>query len=239
LMSADMHVECAIASFVGDADEMAPVAFRVRDDSRTVVVADSIGHRGPAVGAAHRATNALLAALPPFREPSLDPTQALCRALDAANAAVSVPDIESGSGLPGTVSMAVIMVRGPDVVIAGIGNIRCYRTRAGGVSLVTRERSSTTGLRSAEGKPAHALGIGSSIQPEVTVQCAREGDRYVLCSAAVWTLARAEDFVDSVARARNAGDACQALRTRARSSNRGFVIAVMELSAGTHGRISL
>ena len=230
-MSDDIHVECAVTSYAGDRDQTAPAAFRIGHDSRFVVVAESIGPRARSIGAAHRATSAFVEALPNLRGSGLDASKEIRRALEAANAAVYVEDDGAGAmGPTGAVSMAVVMVRSSDVLIAGIGDVQCYRARAGNVSRLTREHSPVAALSSPEGMLTRALGIGRSIEPDVTVRRARDRDRYVLCSAGPWAQARPDDVGEVVARARSADDACQALRTHVRSYDGGYVIAVLELA---------
>lgn len=250
-MNDELHVECAIASCVGKGDDSAPAAFRVAQDSRLVVVADAIGHRARATAAAHRATNALIEAMPQMKNNDLDVRSEIRRAFEAANAAVYVEDSPAGLvAAPDAVSMAVLVVCGSDIVIASIGNVRCYRARAGSVSLMTRDHSAMAALRpeatAAGGQVTvdafeiqhqnvltRALGMTPTIQPDVTLRSARGGDRYLLCSGGLWMQLPEAQLGRAVAQARNAEDACQALRSLVRGYDFGYVLAALDLAGGS------
>lgn len=94
------------------------------------------------------------------------------------------------------------------VVVAHVGDSRCYRLRGDELSRLTRDHDEhpLVGRRL-----TRCLGGGCALEVEVLTSDARSGDVYVLCSDGLWEAVPDADVRDIAASARDAADACERL----------------------------
>lgn len=250
MTSRDTIVECAVGAFGGSTAAPSGTTFRVTHGGRLLVVADAVGPRARAAGAAQQAIDALVAAVPKIPD-VVEKLEPLLRAgFDAANAAAAVDDAARGLAAPEGVALAVIIFSGANVLIGNVGNSRCYRARGSELSVLTRDHSGVAQLQSDArlGKAAHvpsdpfqvhyggllsrSLGVGS-VTPDITVGSAGDGERYVLCTAGLWSELSDAELREAIVRASSAEDACRRLQNRLRAHAPGHALLVAQLSV--HG----
>jgi protein phosphatase len=105
-----------------------------------------------------------------------------------------------------TLTMAVM--RGPQVIIANVGDSRTYLYRNGTLRLITRDHSLVASLIS-EGqiRPEEIythpqrnviyryLGQRDNVQPDIYQHCFQPGDELLLCSDGLWEMVRSEQKI--------------------------------------------
>jgi PPM family protein phosphatase len=238
--------ECAISS-TGEEAGPGPVAFRLSRGGRLVVVAEAIGLRACSSGAAH---HAVVAATDAYRISPDSPRSeeaALLHAMQAANEAVAgEPDQPTAAARDNAVSLVMASVLDSHVVVANIGNCRCYRSRAGTLTPLTRDHSALAALdrtlaeaksRSANAFETHnmnlltrALGASDTVKPDLEAHALADGDQYLLCTAGLWSSVSQDDIARSLARERNLDGASRSLRSAIRGHVDSYAFVIIGVS---------
>jgi protein phosphatase len=125
-----------------------------------------------------------------------------------------------------TITAALVFER--VVLVAQVGDSRCYLFREGKLSPLTRDQSVVQELieagaitsEQARTNPQRnlilqALGSGSRLEVALSRSELVEGDQLLLCSDGLWGLVEAEEISDILQGAANAEEACEALVARA------------------------
>ena len=205
-MTADeLTINCWVASSGGRGEGPAAGAFRIAHEARLIAVADAVGLRAREGRAAHQVVQTFVDQMVELPLRSEDVTRALQAGFQAANLAVLSEEPTRGlAAVPDAVTLVAVVFRGAKAVIASVGNSRCYRARAGTVTLLTRDHSAVAELRGADPEDGHsmsdpfqthhrnlltrALGIDSSVMPDITARNApMQTSSHCRCSA-VYTM---------------------------------------------------
>lgn len=240
------RIECSVASSAAGADGPPAGAFRMEHEGRFLAVADAIGIRAQTTGAAHRALQSFFEPLLRMVPESVEALRnAIHTAFDSANAVIATGEETHGiATAPDAVALAALGFFGTEVVIAHVGNVRCYRARAGSIAQLTRDHSAVAELRGGEigdiaertFDPFHthhrnlltrALGMGTPT-PEVSTRSARRGDRFLLCTANVWSEVSEAQLQVALDQARSPEDACRLLRCHI-GTRSGYVIVAADV----------
>ena len=128
-----------------------------------------------------------------------------------------------------TVTMAVL--RGPQVVIANVGDSRTYLFRNGTLRLITRDHSLVASLVSEGQIPPEEiylhpqrnviyryLGQKGQAQPDIFQHYIQPGDQLLLCSDGLWEMIRSEQEIAEILE--SAGDPQQACHDLVQAANR-------------------
>jgi PPM family protein phosphatase len=144
--------------------------------------------------------------------------QALRSAAAAAN--IAVFDTAAAAGRRGmATTLTALAVAGGQVLVAHVGDSRCYQIRAGSCTQLTADHSRVGellrhGLISPEQAAKHparsqltrAVGTDPIVQVDLVRVAARPGDVFVLCSDGLWDLVARHELIDAAAAALPGGD---------------------------------
>lgn len=179
------------------------------------VVADGMGGHAAGEVAARLAVDTVRRVLCEPPAPP-DPHAAIERAIQEANRAIleRTHEREELQGMGTTLVLA--LVDAASAWISHVGDSRAYRVRQGRIELLTRDHSWVSeqvrlGLMSQEEARRHpwrnvitrALGSRDEVEVEVGVEPLRSGDRLLLCSDGLNSMAGEEEILDAV---RGAGE---------------------------------
>lgn len=209
---------------------------RIGGDGRVALVIDAVGVRARAFGAATRTASVVLRTLQASRAPSLP--VAVERALDVANVTCAALCESEEAPLARAVSVAGLAIRGDRLCVFNIGNTRIYRLSAGNLEQCVPDHCVLSQLgpfdraappRAFERHYANlvtdALGLEERAKPAIRSIPATVGDRFVLCTANVWTEVVARTLGDLLARGSQRDVATIVRRAIRPSLQYAFVVA--------------
>lgn len=212
-------------------------AFGIGCEGRLCIVAESTGMRSRSAGSAGFAVRTLLDCVSAVPNEVDGAVELLRRAFDFANRALLGESNPGFAAPPDAVSALALAVVGAQAVVGHVGNARCYRARADDIVRLTRDHSALAELSEATAAPeadafnvhnrnllTRGLGMGDRVELEIDVRSSRPGDRFLLCSSAVWCELRDVTLGD-ILRAPTADAAARELRKYARVSG-GSVVTV-------------
>lgn len=210
---------------------------------RIVVVADGMGGHSYGEIASRVAARSLIAAFEQLGGPSelLAETRArLIAAFQAANDTVGRHPSAGQPGGLGTTLVAAAFV-GRHVVVANVGDSRCYRLRDGGLSVLTDDHSvAAEAVRSPESYPGSLLQRAeratnvltrcvdgrAELMIDTMVSSCQAEDVFLLCSDGLWGCVGPDTIVAILVNATDPNDACDRLIGAAWAGGGGDNIAV-------------
>jgi PPM family protein phosphatase len=219
-------------------DHEGRAVFAASRSGRLVVVAEATGERAHGSDAAHEAAHLLLDAAPRDSDSTVVFVDQLRPTLAALNRHLLPADAPWGRISPShAVSLALLAFCDSGLVMANMGDTRCYFSRAG--KLQTLNRTVAEGsLGSAQvGRPsseeddaqgARALGVTHSLVPDISVHTLRRGDRILLCTAGFWRRVEHEHLAPVLMRHDSAAAVVDALRARSPASIEECALALSE-----------
>lgn len=193
-----MIVECAVGVPEGDAGGPSGTACRVGHGGRLMVVADAVGPRARAEGAARQAVDAFVGFIPAIPATIQEGERLLRGGFEAANLAASVDERARGLAAPEGVALVAVLIVGENALVANVGSSRCYCARGCELTVLTRDHSGVAQLQTGFG----ALGRQPKSPP------IRSGSTIVTCSADRWALARSAQMFRSARPAWAIGTYC-------------------------------
>src|SRR5262249_7236110 len=111
-------------------------------------------------------------------------------------------------------TIVALLVAGPRVVVAHVGDSRAYRIRGGGLERLTEDhnhaelylkmRGANADLRVYEDRRSmltRALGAQPTVRVDVRVEQLAPGDMFLLCSDGLWGCLTHDAMADAIARA--------------------------------------
>ena len=114
-------------------------------------------------------------------------------------------------------TVAALAIQNGFALIAHVGDSRVYRLREGALEALTRDHSLQAEMESSglaapgpyrvSNVITQALGAGSPVRPDVRIEPALPGDRYLLCTDGLTDALDAESIAWLLTRARGATDA--------------------------------
>lgn len=210
------------------ASAVGPVSFELGEHGAVLLVADGMGGRAGGARASALAVTAVRRAMSDGRpgEDGAGPDAfvgRLRRALEEANRAIHD---EAGrdhqlSGMGTTATLAGL--HGGSVYLAQVGDSRAYLVRAGSVTRLTRDQSLVQNLIDSgvlAESDAHtvrrnvilqALGVGPSVEPEVTYHDLRRDDVLLLCSDGLSQVVTDDEILEAVTGSRDCLTMCDRL----------------------------
>ena len=201
--------EAAGASAPGPDRPVNQDAFGLWPDLGLCVVADGMGGR-PAGEVAGRLAvaqvHAFLAESDPERTPPIawDVSRGLAagmlaRAVGQANQAVHAEGLRQPAWKGMGAALAALLVAGPRIVVAHVGDVRVYRFRGGGLEKLTEDHSQAAVYERWRGEAAdpevlrrqrrvltQAVGSAPTVRVTVAVERFEPGDVFLVCSDGVW-----------------------------------------------------
>lgn len=121
----------------------------------------------------------------------------LVQAVEKANRVVHGAGLNTGEGM--AAALAALLVAGPHVVVAHVGDVRVYRFRGGGLEKLTEDHRCADlsspwrggGVASQDPRPARrgltqALGVRPTVRVGVRVEEIAPEDLFLLCSDGLW-----------------------------------------------------
>jgi len=109
----------------------------------------------------------------------------------------------------------------PTVTVGHVGDSRCYRIRAGEISLLTRDHTLENEVISMGVEPlasqfgrnllVRSIGRGMDVEPEVHAYDCLPDDLFILCSDGLWALVSDEDVSTITLSSASLDDACERL----------------------------
>ncbi len=191
-----------------------PLSFELSEQGAILLVADGMGGRAGGARASALAVTAVRHAMADGeRADGADPDGFVLRlrhALEEANRAIHDEATRNGQlrGMGTTATLAGL--RDDAVYLAQVGDSRAYLVRAGSVTRLTRDQSLVQDLIDSgvlDEAEAHtvrrnvilqALGVGPSVEPEVTYQELRKDDVLLLCSDGLSQVVADEEILEAV-----------------------------------------
>ncbi len=206
-VNAAARIEVGTAFAAGPAREWRQDVLDTTPELGLAVVADGVGGGAAGSMAAQHAmveVSWFLDAGDPDRTPpsALDVTQGLAagllvRAVEKANRVVHGAGLNTGKGM--AAALAALLVAGPRVVVAHVGDVRVYRFRGGGLEKLTEDHRHAdlsspwqgSDVASQDPRPARrgltqALGVRPTVRVGVRVEEIGPGDLFLLCSDGLW-----------------------------------------------------
>ena len=166
-----------------------------------VAVADGAGGQASGMIAAEIATRLISNTY--YNDPDEDITASLRRAFDAAQEAILQEQIHTPDHAEMTATLCVTVLRGIELVVASVGNTRCYRWRKGILRQLSNDHTEVgdrvrSGVvasdkmkkdRALHGQLTRVLGSPKiSPEPEILEYDWQADDRLLLCSDGVWDM---------------------------------------------------
>lgn len=214
---------------------------------RVLVLADAIGPRARASGAAGHAIRAFVEAIPVV--PRLDDVgRVVLAAMQAANSTVALPPRGSRNlTAPDAVALIAAIFVEDRIVVAHVGNCRCQRIRDGVLTPMTRDHSAAQELRGGSPETRHeaasdpfqmhhrdlltrGLGLDVVVQPEIAVSDCSVADRYLLCTAEVWSRRSPRELQTALGSPCGLRDAYAAMQTGAGPRGVGGAFMLAEVA---------
>lgn len=209
---------------------VSPAMFHMTDDARVLVVAEAVGANAKLAGSVRLAVTAFLQRLPRQLPRPVEAHDKVATAFEHANAAVLAEDQRKGlASMADAVALCTLVFCESCVVVANIGNCRCYCVGGGRLRLLSREHSAVAELRTSAGQPTpamdafalhhrniltRALGLSEHVSPDLSIEELHDGSRYLLCSAGVWERISETDLQALLAGPSSLEDVCQALTSK-------------------------
>jgi serine/threonine protein phosphatase PrpC len=141
-------------------------------------------------------------------------------AVDQMRMAIRMADREVGRRAIGELSemgttVACMVVRGDQAIIAHVGDSRIYRLRDGELQSLTRDHSLVAEMEAAGlGAATHlghiitqCLGQGPSARPDIAIVTVMPGDRFLLSSDGLHDVLTPDEIASELARPRDAAEA--------------------------------
>lgn len=120
----------------------------------------------------------------------------LSAAVHKAHDALFDPAARSSSifAVAGAVSLASLLITETEASLVTVGSCRCYRARDGRVQCLAEGHATSDPMSPPDAAAGYrrnlvseALGLREQVQLSSSVRPVRDGDRYLLCTSAVWT----------------------------------------------------
>lgn len=202
-------------------------AIAIANELGLAVLADGMGgyNAGEVASAmaADEVVRALRTALPGVTSPEgLD--QAVRASVAQANQAVWQAAAEHPQYRGMGTTLVLLLLDGAEACIAHVGDSRAYRLRNGRLQPLTRDHSVVqeqveAGLVTPERARhlpyrnllTHALGVESTVQPDLARHAVEPGDLYLLCSDGLHDMLSDEEITALLLRSATPGDAARAL----------------------------
>ena len=201
--------EAAGASAPGPDRPLNQDAFCLWPELGLCVVADGMGGRPAGEVAARLAVaevHAFLAESDPERTPPIawDVSRGLAagmlaRAVAQANQAVHAEGLRQPACRGMGAAVAALLVAGPRIVAAHVGDVRVYRCRGGGLEKLTEDHSQAAQYETWRGETAdpevvrrqrrvltQAVGPAPTVRVTVAVEVFEAGDVFLVCSDGLW-----------------------------------------------------
>jgi protein phosphatase len=227
-----MILRFAVRTDVGRRRQANEDAYAIESEVGLFLVADGMGgHRAGQV-ASRMASEATLRAASEARESPESLLERAARVVAAANREV-FDTAQGDSELAGMgTTLVVLVVEGTRAVVAHVGDSRAYRVRDGDIEQLTVDHSVVADLVSrgeiseaeSQNHPhrhvlTRAVGVGRSVEADLSEISLAPGDAYVLCSDGLTGLVTDEEIAKEVSE----GDDLEAVSERlvTRANERG------------------
>jgi serine/threonine protein phosphatase PrpC len=246
--SATVGSEPCVFSLCAARSQQGTAIARTLEDPHLGVVAEVIEPNERTCFASQRAADALCQYIrsAPNRVPA---HEALVHGLQRAHGDVFEPGERSSSifALAGAVSLASFLLEGNRVVVANIGNCRCYLVRDRQLTCLDKGHcaSDAIGGSSREGKSilgdqdrdlvTEALGLREKIHPHRSAHELVFGDRLLLCTSAVWSTSSETALLAAVSEPSTVEDACERVANLCRPGD-AFAVALAHVDAAARSR---
>jgi serine/threonine protein phosphatase PrpC len=205
---------------------------------RVFVLADGMGGAAGGEIASWTAVHTILRTY--FEEPFVDPTEALKRSLQLANAIVH-SDARDRPELHGMgTTCSVLALRRDEAFIAHVGDTRIYLIRESEITCLTSDHSMTRHGAAFAHILTRALGTEPSLQMDLLASplpvCA--GDIFLLCSDGLWGQLSDGELLDIVGNGRQLAEACREMinRANARGGPDNITVQLIRIDEGSETR---